>query len=202
MNTELQQQQQLPPVNHNRVVVIENNTILEPSYPKERRRKYERRNSKVGRMFFESAVSTTLDGSTSTPTYSNSTSSEVPIVAPTSTLTTTTMTVNVTDTSLKPLCPIIRPSKYGTTHAKTAISQSSPVHVEKMRESWGHVPQLSASSMSSIEEEENQKRSLSRTPGGEDFTTTGCLFASSLTDYFCYDPECRFCCESKRICIE
>jgi len=212
-----QQEQQSPALNENKVVVLDSNTILE-SYPKHRRRQYQRRNSKVGRMFFESAATTT---ETST-CCSSLPSSESPNIGHASTtMTTTTVTamnaeipydttsenrgLKERSLSIKPLHSIIRPSKYGTPQANAALSLSLslPTDVKTMRQNWGHVPQLSGSSMSSTEtEEDDHKQSLSSTAyrGGEEVATTVCPFR--LSSDFCYDPECHMCCDSRRIYID
>lgn len=211
MNREYQQQRALSPVvvNQNRVVVLDTTMLQQPIHPTVRcRQKYQRRNSKVGKMFFESDIS----GSTATSESACSTATPLPTFeAPILADAASTISATACDTTIMPLDThtsvrkslhsIIRPSKYGTTCTNAAaVSQSSYASdVKTMRRSWGHVPQLSGSSMSSVEEIDL----TSCRGGGASCTTTGYRFGrSSPTDQFCYDTECPVCCESMKIHID
>jgi len=203
MNREFQQQQ-LSPVDQDRVVVLDT-MLQQPIHPTRCRRKYQRRNSKVGKMFFESDISSSTATSASScttplPTF------EAPVLADAaSTISATADTtmrsyeMPLDATSVrKSLHSIIRPSKYGTTRTNAAVSQSSYADVKTMRRSWGHVPQLSGSSMSSVEEDDF----TSFRGGGASCTTSGYRVGrSSPTDQFCYDTKCPVCCESMKIHI-
>ena len=211
MNREYQQQHALSPVvvNQSRVVVLDT-MLQQPIHPATRcRRKYQRRNSKVGKMFFESDIS----GSTATSESDCTTATPLPTFeAPVLADAASTISATACDTTIMPLDTqhtsvrkslhsIIRPSKYGTTRTNAAaVSQSSYASdVKTMRRSWGHVPQLSGSSMSSVEEDDL----TSCRRGGASCTTNGyCFGRSSPIDQFCYDTECQVCCESMKIHID